>query len=108
MQRPNPVPAFLLAAATTAAILTYCAPAVASQPTLEARSGEVTIRLRPEQGPCVGTARLAEFRAKADSKPVQGCWMGRMTPQGPLVTINWLDGDRDDIPPAAFLEVEGA
>lgn len=108
MQRPNPVPAFLLAAAAAAAVLTYCAPAAASQPTMEARSGDASIRLLPVQGLCVGHARLAEFRTKADAKPVQGCWVGRITPQGPLVTINWLDGDRDDIPPVAFLEVEGA
>lgn len=52
-----------------------------------------TLLLHDTPGPCVGTARLAEYVEK-DGTKVAGCWK----PVGPLGMVSFLDGDRLDFP----------
>lgn len=64
----------------------------------EAAAGDVKVELHDVAGPCLAPARLAVFTRGQVRIP--GCWKG--SPAG--VMVNWLDGDRDDIPLPAFKE----
>lgn len=56
-----------------------------------------SILLQDEQGPCVGSARMASF-VKAGASAVPGCWVAR----GHHIAVVFLDGDIGAVPVAAL------
>lgn len=57
-----------------------------------------SITLTDEQGPCQEPAKLAEWVSKDAQTKVKGCYV--LTPRGAFV--NFLDGDRADVPLHVF------
>jgi len=93
-------------------LLPACATVVAPQAptslTLIAVAGdEAGARIefyRGDQAPCEGEAQRAIFIPKEGPK-VNGCW--RIVDPAEGVRINWLDADRDNVPPQMIRRPNG-
>ena len=76
-----------------AASLALASLSVAAKPIAVAQSADgARIVLHDEVGPCVGSAKLAQYIA-LDGTQVQGCWLALSS----SVTVAFLDGERGTV-----------